>query len=474
MASNINFPNSFDNNTTLFIAVNNLRTSLTSSISASDTSIPVVTTSGFPSNGFITILSDLEDITKAEAIKYDGITPTSFTVIERGSEDTPNLPHLTGDNVDHTVVAAHHEVVKDAIVELEHFVGVSGSETFPRFTDQNGIIVPGFVTANGITVNSATVSGALSVSGTSIFANITVTGTSSLCGDVDIKNDLTVSGIAKFGQDDTPPSSTLDIVFASQDTEQTTTSLTFVDANCETAALDTGVDYLVIYAGNLGSNSTSDTGMQVLFGGTKIAGAGFAKSALGTFGDVHYNSAYLHGIYKVTGNGTDTVKFQFKSIAATTAYAGAMSITCIPLDDFTENTDWFYAENTNSDGFDVLNASTTDPASVSLLSSTFNSMGVGNWIFLWSSEGDVEGGVTLGAAARFQVAGSTIGTSRYTWQGRTTGTLVTNGVAAANIVNVAGGEKFYVFCPPPEDHRLCAFKANDNSGPLCISYLNPN
>lgn len=193
MISNINFPDGFDDDITLFVAVNNLRTTLNGAINASQTNIVVVSTAGFPTSGFITILS-VEDVTQAEAIKYSGITATTFTATERGTEGTPALSHTSGDNVDLTVVAAHHEVVKDAVIELEHFVGISGSETFPRFTDTNDIIVPGKIITNDISINTALVSGTLQVSGTFTGDEIiTVTGT--------FTDSITVGNTATFIED---------------------------------------------------------------------------------------------------------------------------------------------------------------------------------------------------------------------------------------------------------------------------------
>jgi hypothetical protein len=125
----VNFPTSLDDDTTLYVAVNNLRTTLSAGINDSVTTIPVVTTSGFPSTGYITILTGA-DITEAEAITYAGLTSNSFTGATRGVDDTPANSHNSGDNVDLTIVAAHHNEPKNAIIALEHFVGVSGSETF--------------------------------------------------------------------------------------------------------------------------------------------------------------------------------------------------------------------------------------------------------------------------------------------------------------------------------------------------------
>ncbi len=125
----VNFPVSLDDDTTLFIAVNNLRTELTSSIDASTLTIPVTTTAGFPSTGFVGILTGT-DITQTEAIKYTSIASTQFNASERGADGTTAVIHDAGDNVDFTIVASHHNEIKDAILELEQFVGVSGSENF--------------------------------------------------------------------------------------------------------------------------------------------------------------------------------------------------------------------------------------------------------------------------------------------------------------------------------------------------------
>lgn len=148
-----NFPTSLDDDASLFLAVNNLRTTLTSSISDSDLTIPVITTSGFPNTGFITILSDPDDITKAEAISYEGYTATTFSGTQRGAGGTPALPHDGGDNVDLTIVAAHHNELKDAVIALENFVGIEGSENF--FRVNAGVIT----TATGTFTESLTISG---------------------------------------------------------------------------------------------------------------------------------------------------------------------------------------------------------------------------------------------------------------------------------------------------------------------------
>ena len=160
----VNFPTSFDDDATLFIAVNNLRTELTSGIDASTLTIPVTTTSGFPSTGFVGILTGT-DITQTEAIKYTSLTSTQFNASERGADGTPAFPHDSGNNVDFNIVAAHHNEIKDAVLELEQFVGVSGSENFLPIDDSGNVAITGTATVAVISGTSGNFSQSLTVSG---------------------------------------------------------------------------------------------------------------------------------------------------------------------------------------------------------------------------------------------------------------------------------------------------------------------
>jgi len=165
----VNFPVSFDDDTTLFVAVNNLRTQLTSSIDASTLTIPVTSTTGYPSTGFVSILTGT-DITLTEAIKYTSLTSTQFNASERGAGGTTAATHQINDNVDFTIVASHHNELKDAIIALETFVGVSGSENFLGQDDFGNVIVSGnFTAVTGTFTQSLTVSGEPVSTGTVIF-----------------------------------------------------------------------------------------------------------------------------------------------------------------------------------------------------------------------------------------------------------------------------------------------------------------
>lgn len=193
----VNFPSSFDTDTTLFLAVNNKRTELTAPIDSVTLTIPVVSTAGFPSSGYITILTGTDPV-DAEAIYYTSVGATQFNAATRGAGGTTAAAHNSGDNVDLTVVAEHHNALKDAVIELEHFVGVSGSENFLRVDDAGNVSIPGGLTIVGTTAGGKFVMGTASaqslvVSGT-LAAGTLVAGTSVL-GSTST-NGLTVTGTA--------------------------------------------------------------------------------------------------------------------------------------------------------------------------------------------------------------------------------------------------------------------------------------
>ncbi len=177
----VNFADSLDDNSTLYLAVNNRRTTLTAGISDAATTIPVVTTSGYPATGFVSILTGT-DITQTEAIKYSGITSTTFTGASRGADGTIAKLHTSGDNVDFTIVADHHNALKDAVIALEHFVGASGSENFLGQDEYGNVIVAG----------DFSVLGTVTVTGGATFAQVTIADLTATSGT--FSDSLTVSG----------------------------------------------------------------------------------------------------------------------------------------------------------------------------------------------------------------------------------------------------------------------------------------
>lgn len=106
------FPGAISTDADLYIAVNNLSTLLTDNpLTIGATTVNVISTTGFPTVGFISI--------GAEIIKYTGKTATSFTGCTRGADGTSAAAHALNDQVDHFVIAAHHNANKDEIIAIE-------------------------------------------------------------------------------------------------------------------------------------------------------------------------------------------------------------------------------------------------------------------------------------------------------------------------------------------------------------------
>jgi hypothetical protein len=104
------FPSSVPTDANLYIAKNNLSTSLNGAIDDAVVTITVVSTTGFPTVGYITI--------DAEAIKYTGTTATTFTGCTRGADGTANAAHTDTTVVYHNVVADHHNSLKDEVIAI--------------------------------------------------------------------------------------------------------------------------------------------------------------------------------------------------------------------------------------------------------------------------------------------------------------------------------------------------------------------
>jgi PKD repeat protein len=132
------FPNSLDTDKNLFLVHDALRVRLLEDYKPGDTSILVEgdydIIKKFPPTGVITLTEQCSDIDKrALSFYYNSRTPTSFNEMEL-------LPEFIGleiskpkkiTNVTMNVLNLHHNYLKDALVEIEKFVGTkySPSET---------------------------------------------------------------------------------------------------------------------------------------------------------------------------------------------------------------------------------------------------------------------------------------------------------------------------------------------------------
>lgn len=124
-----NFPASLDDASTLIEVRDQAQTTLTSDISDSAATLPVVNTTSFPTTGVVTIAG--------EHIKYTGKTSNSFTGCTRGQFASEGglaaAPHTSGNAVELLNISATHRVQNDAIVALETKVG-TGADT-PTLND---------------------------------------------------------------------------------------------------------------------------------------------------------------------------------------------------------------------------------------------------------------------------------------------------------------------------------------------------
>lgn len=106
------FPGAIATDANLYIAVNNLATTLSNNpLSAGATTVNVPTTANFPANGLISI--------ELEVIAYASKTATTFTGCTRGFDGTAAVQHTFEKPVALNIVAAHHNVLKDEIKALE-------------------------------------------------------------------------------------------------------------------------------------------------------------------------------------------------------------------------------------------------------------------------------------------------------------------------------------------------------------------
>src|SRR5258708_39831445 len=111
-----NFPTSVSTNANLYIAVNGLQTTLALAATNSDTTLTLASTTGFPTTGLVTI-------DNSEVVSYTGVSGATITGCTRGADGTTAASHAQGVTVGLTVVAAHHNLLKDEVIAIETALG---------------------------------------------------------------------------------------------------------------------------------------------------------------------------------------------------------------------------------------------------------------------------------------------------------------------------------------------------------------
>jgi hypothetical protein len=117
----MNFPNSLDTDSTLWLVVNGVASVLdgalandTNGNNGSATEITLNSTTGFPSVGHVVIDSEI--------ISYTGISGVKLTGITRGADSSTKASHTDGVDVKFNVIAKHHNDLKDALILIETFL----------------------------------------------------------------------------------------------------------------------------------------------------------------------------------------------------------------------------------------------------------------------------------------------------------------------------------------------------------------
>jgi PKD repeat protein len=132
------FPSALDNKDILYTATNNSKTALKQTLSYNGQIVVVDDTSSFPSQGIIRIGLASEGEGNFELISYKKKTGNTFQQLKRGFAGSkqgvwrPGQAYITN-----SVVAEHHNAIKDAIINIEVNLGTKEN---PDPNSLNGIL----------------------------------------------------------------------------------------------------------------------------------------------------------------------------------------------------------------------------------------------------------------------------------------------------------------------------------------------
>lgn len=159
----LNYPASLDDVVSLFESGNNLATSLSVAVLVGDATINVLSTTGFPSTGSISI--------DAEIIYYTGKTGTTFTGCVRGRDGTIAATHTINTAVSGFFISRHLTVLRDAIIAIE-------TAAVPLLPAVGWTAFAPVLTASSGTWTGGTVVAKYRVAGKAMTVNFKITGSS--------------------------------------------------------------------------------------------------------------------------------------------------------------------------------------------------------------------------------------------------------------------------------------------------------
>lgn len=132
------FPEAMDDKETLYEAANNARTNLKQTLSYNGRTVVVDSTEGFPDKGEIRIGNAESGDGMFELIVYEKKTSNTFQELKRGfAGSRQNTWKAKESWVTNSVVATHHNAIKDAVINMEVNAGL---ETDPEPESLNGIL----------------------------------------------------------------------------------------------------------------------------------------------------------------------------------------------------------------------------------------------------------------------------------------------------------------------------------------------
>lgn len=131
------YPEAQDNIDILYNVRNNAETTLKQSLSYNGKQIIVDDASTFPDFGLVRVGTPAGEPGHYELIYYASRSNSAFFSLQRGFAGSKQNPWPIGSFISNSVMAEHHNAIKDAVVNIENNIG---TKEIPTETSLNGIL----------------------------------------------------------------------------------------------------------------------------------------------------------------------------------------------------------------------------------------------------------------------------------------------------------------------------------------------